>query len=459
MAELRTGEVFAGYQVQEILGRGGMGTVYLAQHPRLPRLTALKVLDAALFTNAEIRARFEREANVVARLEHPNIVAIHDRGIDGESMWIAMQYVAGGDAASIGIVDPRRAVRIIAETANALDYAHRRGVLHRDVKPANILLANRESGEPERALLADFGIARLRDEVGGLTRTGTFTATLAFAAPEQLAGGSVDHRCDQYSLACTLFALLAGSAPFAATNPVAVIEAHMRQPPPPLSSRRGDMPPALDAVLSRALAKHPDNRYGSCSEFAAAAGEALLASAAPPPAPPTVAQQWAPPSPGLPSHGHQYLMPMPQANLRPSLQPSMQAPAPSYRASGVRRPMRRWLLGGLAVLVVLAAGVGVAIVVNQPKLGPSTTYEILGNAGGPVTVSYRDQSGTHRVANISLPWQLTVRVPEGQEYWVKGETATQLGLNHDLHCRIVRDGQELHAESAPSYQNAIDCSV
>jgi hypothetical protein len=272
---LRAGEVFAGYRVEGVLGQGGMGAVYLAQHPRLPRLTALKLLNAELFGDHEYRLRFEREADFVARLEHPNIVAVYDRGLEGRFLWISMQYVAGTDAAAIGIVDLRRAARIVSETATALDYAHRHGVLHRDVKPANILLANADAGEPERVLLADFGIARLRDDAHGLTRTGSFTATLAYAAPEQLAGGPVDHHCDQYSLACTLFALLAGRPPFAATNPVAVIDAHMRQTPPRLSSSRPDLPPGLDAVLHRALAKRPQDRYSSCSEFAAAVTDTL----------------------------------------------------------------------------------------------------------------------------------------------------------------------------------------
>ncbi|MGW5514035.1 protein kinase domain-containing protein [Nocardia africana] len=165
--------------------------------------------------------------------------------------------------------------------AAALDHAHRHGVLHRDVKPANILLAASDPGQPERVLLADFGIARLRDDAQRLTQTGSFTAALAFAAPEQLAGPAVDHRCDQYSLACTLFALLCRQSPFVATNPAAVIEAQMKQPPPPITSRRPDLPPALDAVLSRALAKRPDDRYASCGEFACAAAKALRSAVAP----------------------------------------------------------------------------------------------------------------------------------------------------------------------------------
>ncbi|WP_245721569.1 serine/threonine-protein kinase [Nocardia crassostreae] len=181
---LRSGEVFAGYLIERELGRGGMGAVYLAQHPRLPRRTALKLLNRELFGDAEIRSRFEREADVVARLEHPRIVPIYDRGVEGDQLWISMRYIDGSDAAGLDAANlpPAQAIRIIAETAQALDYAHRKGVLHRDVKPANILLEH-DDGE-ERVFLADFGIARLLEESVKLTRTGSFTATLSYAAPE-----------------------------------------------------------------------------------------------------------------------------------------------------------------------------------------------------------------------------------------------------------------------------------
>ncbi|MEV6557204.1 ABC transporter substrate-binding protein [Nocardia sp. NPDC051756] len=292
---LRAGEVFAGYVIERQLGRGGMGSVYLARHPRLPRRIALKLLSQDLHANDEMRARFEREAELVAQLDHPNIVAVYDRGVDEGVRWISMQFVDGIDAGALDprTLDPARAVEIIAETAKALDYAHAVGVLHRDVKPANILLARATAGQDERVLLTDFGIARLRDDVHQLTRTGMFAATLAYASPEQLSASPVDHRSDQYALACTLFWLLSNTAPFTADNPAAMIAAHLQQPPPPLTTRRSDLPPALDAVLSKALAKRPGNRYESCAEFATAARDALTAVKSP--APLTIPQSWVPP--------------------------------------------------------------------------------------------------------------------------------------------------------------------
>lgn len=280
---LANGDVFAGYVIERQLGRGGMGSVYLAKHPRLPRMTALKLLNREMFFDAEVRARFEREADLVSRLDHPNIVTVYDRGLDDEQLWISMQFIDGVDAASVDpqTLPPARALQIVKETADALDYAHGMGVLHRDVKPANILLARSGAGRGERVYLTDFGIARLRDDTGHLTQTGTFTATLAYASPEQLTGASLDHRSDQYSLACTLFWLFTGSGPFTATNPAAVIQGHLQQPPPPLSSVRPGLPYALDSVLAKAMAKRPDDRFDSCSDFAAAALAALNNPSAP----------------------------------------------------------------------------------------------------------------------------------------------------------------------------------
>ncbi|MGV9615751.1 protein kinase domain-containing protein [Nocardia xishanensis] len=280
---LASGEAFAGYVIERQLGRGGMGSVYLAKHPRLPRMTALKLLNRELFFDKEVRARFEREADLVARLDHPGIVTVYDRGLEDEQLWISMQYIDGIDAASVDpkTLPPARAVQIVKETADALDYAHGMGVLHRDVKPANILLARSTGGRGERVYLTDFGIARLRDDTGHLTQTGTFTATLAYASPEQLTGAALDHRSDQYSLACALFWLFTGSGPFAATNPAQVIQGHLQSAPPALSSVRPGLPFALDGVLAKAMAKRPDDRFASCSEFAAAAQAALSGQSVP----------------------------------------------------------------------------------------------------------------------------------------------------------------------------------
>ncbi|WP_405167885.1 protein kinase [Nocardia sp. NBC_01499] len=275
--QLGVNESFAEYRIEGVLGRGGMGTVYLAQHPRLPRQVALKLLNRDVSSDPEVRRRFELEANVVARLDHPGIVGIHDRGTHDGHLWIAMQYIHGSDAARL---NPRevsidRVLRIVSETGSALDYAHSRGVLHRDIKPANILLSSPDTGRAERAVLTDFGIARLLDSNTQLTASGTFSATLAYASPEQLSGELVDHRSDQYSLACTLFTLLAGRPPFAATNPGQIVAGHISKPVPRLSSVRPGAPQALDEVIIRAMAKRRADRFGSCREFASAAWDSL----------------------------------------------------------------------------------------------------------------------------------------------------------------------------------------
>ncbi|MFI1464973.1 serine/threonine-protein kinase [Nocardia carnea] len=267
---LGVGSAFAGYRIEGVLGQGGMGTVYLARHPRLPRSVALKLLNREVCTDPELSRRFEREADVVARLEHPAIVGIYDRGADDGHLWIAMQYIRGTDASTWNAAahPAATAVRLVAETAAALDYAHSRGVLHRDVKPANILIADGDEFRETHAVLTDFGIARLTDANNTkVTATGTFTATLAYGSPEQLSGEVVDHRSDQYSLACTLFAVLAGHPPYASTNPGQVVMGHISKPPPRLTESRPDLPAAVDAVLARAMAKDRDDRFASCTDF------------------------------------------------------------------------------------------------------------------------------------------------------------------------------------------------
>ncbi|MEV6097894.1 ADP-ribosylglycohydrolase family protein [Nocardia sp. NPDC051981] len=277
---LRRGEVFAGYVIEREVGRGGMGSVYAARHPRLPRLIALKLLHREMFGENETRLRFEREADVIAQLDHPNIITVYDRGDDDEQLWIAMQYVDGVDCASIDPYDlsPDRAVEIVVQTAAALDYAHGRGVLHRDVKPANILLSRSGgigAGFAERALLSDFGIARVLDDTAHLTRTGMLNATLAYASPEQLTSAPMGPRSDQYSLACTLFRLLTGRGPFDAPNIATVMLGHLQSPPPDVSLLRPELPAELDAVLRKALSKDPRDRYDTCFEFAQTAWETV----------------------------------------------------------------------------------------------------------------------------------------------------------------------------------------
>ncbi|MGW4632686.1 serine/threonine-protein kinase [Nocardia sp. NPDC004415] len=286
------GDSFAGHVIERVLGHGGMGTVYLAKHPRLPRSIALKLLHRELSADPDVRRRFEREADIVAGLEHPSIVGILDRGTDDDQLWISMPFIRGTDASRLRAdeVSAQRATRIITEIGDALDYAHRHGVLHRDVKPANILLTAAGDGRPERAVLTDFGIARVVDS-SRLTPAGTVSATLAYASPEQLLGDTVDERSDQYSLACTLYSLLAGSPPYRATHPGRVITGHISQPMPRITEQRADLPRELDEVLARAAAKNAADRYPNCNDFATAARFSLR------PLPPVTPQAPTPPGP------------------------------------------------------------------------------------------------------------------------------------------------------------------
>nr|WP_276514863.1 serine/threonine-protein kinase [Nocardia transvalensis] len=270
------GHVFAGYRIERLLGVGGMGEVYLAHDRDLPRFVALKLLGHAMAGDADVRARFQREADMVARLAHPNIVAVHARGEHDGRLWIAMEYVDGTDVAAVvrnGPIAPEQSVRIVTETARALDHAHAAGILHRDVKPANILLAR---GPQQRVLLADFGIAKVLDESVGLTRTGDVYASLQYAAPEQFdAGTPIDHRTDVYALGGTLYHMLTGDHPYPGTNSAQLINAHLHLPPPAPSRRNPALPKGFDAVIARALAKDPGHRFGSCGELAAAAASVL----------------------------------------------------------------------------------------------------------------------------------------------------------------------------------------
>jgi serine/threonine protein kinase, bacterial len=273
---LNNGDVFAGYTIVRRLGSGGMGEVYLAKHPRLPRRDALKVLPAALTADQDFRQRLSREADIAAELWHPHIVGIHDRGEFEGQLWLSMDYVEGTDAAELlrsryptGI--PRaEAFAIVSAVADALDYAHLRGLLHRDIKPANILLTDSDTDpRGRRILLADFGIARQIGDISGLTATNMVMGTTAYAAPEQLMGKDIDGRADEYALGCTAFHLLTGKAPYDDSNAAVVISQHLSAAPPLIGQRRPDLAD-LDAVMSKVLAKDPADRYPNCSAFAAA---------------------------------------------------------------------------------------------------------------------------------------------------------------------------------------------
>lgn len=270
---LTQGEDFAGFTVLRLLGSGGMGDVYLARHPRLPRLEALKVLRTDVSADASFRERFIREADLASSLWHPNLVAVHDRGESDGQLWMSMDYVDGSDCGRLLAqhhttgMPARWVSEIITSVADALDDAHRHGLLHRDIKPSNIMITNPDEQGATRTLLTDFGIARNVDDVTGLTVTSMTVGTVAYSAPEQLMGNTSDGRADQYALAATAYHLLTGAPLFPNANAVAVISAHLTAAPPRIGSLRTELTP-LDSVLLRALAKDPGQRFGSCSEFA-----------------------------------------------------------------------------------------------------------------------------------------------------------------------------------------------
>ncbi|OBH04238.1 hypothetical protein A5696_06195 [Mycobacterium sp. E2699] len=333
---LEVGQVFAGYTILRMLGSGGMGQVYLAAHPRLPREDALKVLSAESAGDPEFRARFLREADLAAGLSHPHIVAIHDRGEEDGRLWIAMDYVAGTDAGRLlseshpGGMPPELVVAIATAVGSALDYAHHRGLLHRDVKPASILLTDPDA-QGRRILLADFGVARRVEDATGLTATNMTVGTAAYAAPEQLKGEAIDGRADQYALACTAFHLLTGAAPYLDSNPAVVISQHIGAPPPSLAARRPELA-ALDPVFATAMAKEPARRFGSCREFADHLAAALGAG---------------------PSG--------PRAAALLETQPAVEATIPALRPTAAMRPGRRprVLIGALAGVALLLVSAGV----------------------------------------------------------------------------------------------------
>lgn len=269
---LSSGDTFAGYTIERLLGAGAMGEVYLARHPRLARSDALKILPTAFTGDYEYRERFNREADVAAGLYNPHVVGVHDRGEFDGHLWISMDFVDGTDAARLLRDYPRGlpaddVFDIVDAVADALDFAHQGRLLHRDVKPANILLTPVSSGR-RRILLADFGIARKLDDVG-LTATNMALGTVNYAAPEQLMGQPLDGRTDQYALAATAFHLLTGNPLFPSSNSAVTISKHLSAEPPRLAATRPELAP-LDATMAQALLKQPAGRFDSCQSFATA---------------------------------------------------------------------------------------------------------------------------------------------------------------------------------------------
>ena len=270
----RIGTEFLGYRIEALVGRGGMGVVYRAYDPRLKRNVALKLIAPEFSEDAPFRDRFLTETELAASLEHPNVVPIHDAGeVDGQ-LYIAMRYVEGSDLKTLlaeqGVLEPARALAVCSQVADALDHAHERGLVHRDVKPSNVLLDQRE-----HVYLADFGLSRRLAEPGIPSGTGPSLGTPAYAAPEQIEGRDVDGRADVYSLGCMLYECLTGEVPFERDSELALLWAHVQEPPPKPSEHEPDLRSEIDTVIATAMAKDPDNRYASCSELIEASSNAL----------------------------------------------------------------------------------------------------------------------------------------------------------------------------------------
>jgi YVTN family beta-propeller protein len=268
------GSTFSGYRIEAEAGRGGMGIVYRATQVALGRPVALKLIAANFAGDRSFRERFKREWETAASIDHPNVIPVYEAGEAEEHLFIAMRYVEGLDLANLITrepeFDPERAVRIVAQVASALDAAHARGLVHRDVKPANILI-----GAEEHVYLTDFGLTKHASQ-DALTKTGLFVGSVDYAAPEQIRGEAMDARTDVYSLGCVLYQTLTKRLPYDKPGDVAKMYAHISEPPPVVTEARPDLPPALDAVVAKAMAKEPSERYASAGELAAAANAATI---------------------------------------------------------------------------------------------------------------------------------------------------------------------------------------
>jgi serine/threonine-protein kinase len=414
--------MFGRYRLEELLGRGGMGEVHRAYDTVKDRTVALKRLRGDVAADADFVARFRREAQVASRLTEPHIIPIHDFGeIDGR-LFIDMRLVEGTDLAveldTHGALEPRRAANVVCQVAAALHAAHAQGLVHRDIKPANILLVGpddrrQRSEAGEFVYVADFGIAR-NTSATALTTTGAAVGTLDYMAPERFTTGHGDHRVDIYSLGCLFYETLTGQPPFRVEGLPALIHAHLNSPPPAPSQNRPDLPPAIDAVVARAMAKDPDDRYPSANEFAEAVRGSLRDGPPPTeakrvPAPTTPAHRVSPPTHqapatavGSPWAGAPGLPPPPDSPPVPMPPPSRPHP----------RPRRAMIVVAVAAVLAVIGG-GYALITN---LGPGGSD--FPSASRPLTPARPPQLS----ASIALPMEpssITLS-PDGRTGYIPG---------------------------------------
>ncbi len=364
----RIGTEFAGYRIDGLLGRGGMGVVYRAEHPRLGATIALKVMGVELAMDEVFRERFVREARAAARIGHPNILPIYDAGEWHGDLFIAMRYIDGDDLKSVlkedGVLSPAQTGAIGVQIAGALDAAHRSGLLHRDVKPGNVLIERgSDPDSPPVAYLADLGLTKSVDEHGGVTGTGELLGTIDYIAPEQITGRQIDGRADLYSLACVLFECLTGSAPYVRENQAAVLWAHLHDDVPRATALVPDLPRSVDDVLARGMAKSPEDRFVTGRELVAALQASLEGT------PVSGAGAWDTPA-------------TPVSGVAPLAPPASDGvPAPRQRPGRAR---------ALAAVLGVALGGGIAAAAflladRDPGTSPTAAQEVPGN--GPTAAS------------------------------------------------------------------------
>jgi predicted Ser/Thr protein kinase len=379
------GETFGGYTIESLLGRGGMGTVYLATHERLGRSVALKVISPELTHDVDFRARFLRESQLAASLDHPSVIPIYDADeIDG-ILFLAMRYVRGASLQALlrqrGSLTTAETLRIAEQIGGALDAAHGAGLVHRDVKPANILVA----APGEHAYLCDFGLAK-RTSSEGITRTGSFLGTVDYCAPEQIEGRPLDGRADVYSLGCVLFHCLAGRPPYRRETEFLVLNAHLHDPPPALSTVRPDLPRSLDGVIVTAMAKYPDVRYATAGALAAALGAVLA--------------------------GH-------EAEDATRVAPTPSAPAPEALPATVARPRprrrRRWVAAALVLAALAAAGAVIAVLELRSPAKESQDPAVRAFASKIESILEQSAAARHNIGN-TLSHAFNCEIPPGDAH-------------------------------------------
>ena len=392
--DISIGSVFAGHRLDAVAGRGGMGVVYKATHLALDRVVALKLIAPEISGDEQFRERFKQESMTAAALDHPNVVPIYDAGEEHGQLYVTMRYVPGTDLRAVieknGALPPAEAASIISQIAGALDAAHERGLVHRDVKPGNILIEDREGRR--HAFLTDFGLTKHAAAESGMTKTGMFVGTLDYIAPEQLQGQAVDARTDVYSLSCVLYQAVTGQVPYPRDSEPSKMWAHMGEDPPKVRRVRADIPDAFEDVIERGMAKKPEDRYPSAGDLGRAAqaaaaggqatqversvatGDAAPGQAMPPPvvsmpAPPTgvsssPAPTAGPSAPAAPPPPPGYAPPPPPPG--PPTPPPQWSPTAPGSAPGTGGPgkNRTPLIIGAVIAAVLVIGVVAALALS-----------------------------------------------------------------------------------------------